>query len=147
MHSHMTRDEAQRLVQSFMRAQGQHLSPGLNPQGFGGVAMGEAQLYFEHVQDTGVLKCSGLIYRFRDAPRPGVIDGFRQEEKAGTDTGGGTVDFETESKSLFLSRSYTHIPAEKAFADDLMRLMQASVAWGGDVFERVASRVIDKKSK
>ncbi len=143
----MTRDEAQRLVQSFLRAHGESLSPGLNLQGFGGVAVGEAQLYFEHVSDTGELKCSGLIYRFRDPPRPGVLDGFRDEQKAGTDTGGGAVDFETESKSLFLSRRYASAPPEKVFADDMNRLMAASVAWGGDVFERVASRVIPSKAK
>lgn len=145
MQAPMTRDDAQRLVQSFMRSQGENLSPGLNPQGFGGAAIGEAQLYFEFVPDAGELKCSGLIYRFRDAPRPGVLDGFRAEEKAGTDTGGGTVDFEQESKSLFLSRTYTAAPPDTAFVADMTRLMKASVAWGHDVFERVAARVIPAK--
>ncbi|MBJ6763944.1 hypothetical protein JGU66_24495 [Myxococcaceae bacterium JPH2] len=142
----MTRDEAQRLVQTFLRAQGIHLSPGLSPSGVGGVSVGEAQLYFEHSSQTGGLKCSGLIYRFRESPRPGVLDGFRDEEKSGTDTGGGTVDFEPESKSLFLSRTYAAIPADKAFSDDLARLMKASLDWGGDVFERVASRVFPAKT-
>jgi hypothetical protein len=144
MQALMTRDEAQRLVQSFMRSQGESLSPGLNPQGFGGAAVGDAQLYFEFAE-SGELKCSALIYRFRDAPRPGVLDGFHDEQKAGTDAGGGVVDFEQESKSLFLSRTYTAAPAEKAFTDDMARLMKASLDWGGDVFERVASRVIPAK--
>lgn len=147
MQGPMTRDEAQRLVQSFMRAHGENLSPGLNPQGFGGAAVGEAQVYFEFVPDTGALKCSALIYRFRDAPRPGVLEGFREEEKAGTDTGGGAVDFEKESKSLFLSRAYTAAPADNAFTDDLARLMEASLAWGEDVFDRVATRVNAAKKK
>ncbi|NMO16724.1 hypothetical protein HPC49_23765 [Pyxidicoccus fallax] len=134
-------DEAQWLVQSFMRAHGENLSPGLNPQGFGGAAIGDAQLYFEFVPNTGELKCSALIYRFRDAPRPGVLEGFREEEKAGTDTGGGAVDFEQESKSLFLSRTYTAAPSNEAFKDDMTRLMNASLAWGEGVFDRVADKV------
>jgi hypothetical protein len=141
----MTSEEAQRLVQSFMRAQGEQLSPGLNPQGFGGIAKGDAQLYFEFVPTSGELKCSALIYRFRDAPRPGVLDGFRDEQKAGTDAGGGTVDFEKESKSLFLSRTYTTPPPEQSFELEMKRLMDASVTWGGPVFERVAARVIPAK--
>ncbi|WP_342374262.1 hypothetical protein NVS55_23145 [Myxococcus stipitatus] len=141
----MTRDEATQLVQSYMRAQGEHLSPGLNPNGLGGVAVGEAQLYFEHSSDTGALKCSALIYRFRDAPRPGVLDGFRDEQKAGTDAGGGTVDFEPESKSLFLSRSYPTAPIDLVFASEMSKLMAASLVWGHDVFERVASKVIPAK--
>jgi hypothetical protein len=147
MQAVMTIDEAQRLVQAFIRTQGEQLSPGLNPQGFGGLAKGEAQLYFEFIPTSGELKCSALIYRFRDAPRPGVLDGFRDEQKAGTDTGGGDVDFEPESKSLFLSRRYASVPEDKAFLDGMNRLMAASLDWGGDVFERVASRVIPSKAK
>lgn len=140
----MTRDDAQRLVQSFLRSLGQTQSPGLNPQGFGGVAVGDAQLYFEYHSDEQSLECSALIYKFRDTPKPGVLEGFQQEEKAGTDTGGGAVDFEPENKSLFLSRHYASAPAEPAFADDMKRLMQASTAWSDTVMERVATRVFGK---
>ena len=45
-------------------------------------------------------------------PKPGIIEGFQAEEKSGTDTGGGTVDYETENKSLFLSRTYTQAPPQ-----------------------------------
>ncbi|MFY1831684.1 type III secretion system chaperone [Myxococcus fulvus] len=141
----MTRDEATQLVQEYLRAQGVHLSPGLNPKGLGGVSVGEAQLYFEHSEDTGELKCSALIYRFRDAPRPGVLEGFRAEQAAGTDAGGGTVDFEPESKSLFLSRSYQTPPIDLVFASELSKLMAASLRWGSEVFERVAAKVIPAK--
>ncbi|WP_163999387.1 hypothetical protein [Pyxidicoccus caerfyrddinensis] len=141
----MNIEEAQRLVQAFMRTQGEQQSPGLNPQGFGGLAKGEAQLYFEFVPTSGELKCSALIYRFRDAPRPGVLDGFLAEEKAGTDTGGGKVDFEKESKSLFLSRTYGTVPPDQSFELGMNKLMAASLAWGGPVFERVAAKVIPAK--
>lgn len=140
----MTRDEAQHLVQSFFQAAGQTQSPGLNPQGFGGVSIGEAQLYFEYRSSEQALECSALVYKFRDAPKPGVLAGFEQEAKGGTDTGGGAVDYEPENKSLFLSRTYTSAPAEAAFAEDMKRLMKASLVWGDEVLERVASRVFGK---
>ena len=137
----MTREDAQRLVQSFLRALGQSQSPGLNPQGFGGVAVADAQLYFEYRTAEQALECSALIYKFRDAPKPGVIAGFEQEEKAGTDTGGGTVDYEPENKSLFLSRSYAEVPPVATFQEHMEQLMKASLQWSTEVLDRVASRV------
>jgi hypothetical protein len=140
----MTRDEAQRLVQSFMQAVEQP-SEGLNPQGFGGAMIGEAQLYFEYHDDTKALEASALVYKFRDAPKPGILEGFQAEEKAGTDTGGGTVDYEKENKSLFLSRTYAKAPQEPIFLDDMKRLMKASVHWADEVADRVSSRVFHPK--
>lgn len=136
----MTRDEAQRLVQAFMKSLGQP-SEGLNPQGFGGAVLGNAQLYFEYHSDKQVLEASALVYKFRDPPKPGVLEGFRAEEKSGTDTGGGAVDYEPENKSLFLSRTYSTVPQDAAFKEDMRRLTQASLVWGDEVLDRVASRV------
>ncbi|KFA88360.1 hypothetical protein [Archangium violaceum] len=139
----MTRDEAQRLVQAFMKSLGQ-ASEGLNPQGFGGAAVGNAQLYFEYHTDKQTLETSALIYKFRDPPKPGVLEGFRAEEKSGTDTGGGAVDYETENNSLFLSRTYASVPSEAAFREDMKRLTQASLVWSDEVMDRVASRVFKR---
>ncbi|PTL77321.1 type III secretion system chaperone [Vitiosangium sp. GDMCC 1.1324] len=139
----MTREEAQRLVQAFMKSLGQP-SEGLNPQGFGGVALGDAQLYFEYHADKQALETSALVYKFRDPPKPGVLEGFRAEEKSGTDTGGGAVDYEPENKSLFLSRTYSTVPQDAAFKEDMRRLAQASVVWGDEVLDRVASRVFKR---
>jgi hypothetical protein len=137
----MTREEAQRLLQTFMSAVGQPSSEGLNPQGFGGAMLGDAQLYFEYHSDKQELETSALIYKFREAPKPGVLEGFRAEEQSGTDTGGGKVDYEPENKSLFLSRTYATVPADAAFKQDMERLTQASLVWGDEVLDRVASRV------
>jgi hypothetical protein len=136
----MTRDEAQRLLQVFMQSIGQP-SEGLNPQGFGGAAIGDAQLYFEYHSDKQELETSALIYKFRDAPKPGVLEGFRAEEKSGTNTGGGVVDYEPENKSLFLSRTYATMPADAAFREDMRRLTEASLVWADEVMDRVATRV------
>ncbi|MFP2926340.1 type III secretion system chaperone [Pyxidicoccus sp. 3LG] len=137
----MTREEAQRLAQAFLAANGQPNSIGINPQGFGGIVVNDAQLYFEWHDQEQSLECSALIHKFRDAPKPGVLEGFQQEQKSGTDTGGGTVDYEPENKSLFLSRTYTQAPQQPIFNDDMKRLMKASLVWSGEVLGRVASRV------
>ncbi|WP_224249182.1 hypothetical protein [Hyalangium gracile] len=137
----MMRDEAQRLAQALLAATGNPDSPGLNPQGFGGVAVEGAQLYFEWHDKEQALECSALIYKFKDNPKPGIIEGFQQEEKAGTDTGGGKVDYETENKSLFLSRTYTQAPPHTAFIEDMKKLMKASLKWSDEVLDRVASKV------
>ena len=100
----MTREAAQRLVQGLLAAEGTPPSPGINPQGFGGLSAGGASLYFEWHEDTKALECSALVYRFHEPPKPGVLETFQAEEKEGTDTGGGTVDYEPENRSLFLSQ-------------------------------------------
>lgn len=137
----MTREEAQRLAQALLASTGNPDSPGLNPQGFGGVAIDKAQLYFEWHDKEQALECSALIHKFSGSPKPGIIEGFQQEQKSGTDTGGGTVDFETENKSLFLSRTYTQAPPQSSFIEDMKKLMKASIVWSDEVVERVATRV------
>lgn len=137
----MTREAARALVRWYLQTQGAGMSEGLNENGLGGTMVGSAQLYFEHHADTQVLECSALVYRFREDPKPGVIDGFQKEAQEGTDAGGGTVDFETENKSLFLSRNYAQMPSGAEFTKEMERLMEASLDWGTTVLDRVASRV------
>ncbi|ADO71505.1 hypothetical protein [Stigmatella aurantiaca] len=137
----LTRETAQRLVQSFIHSEGAPISPGLNAQGFGGLAAGGAQLYFEWHEETQALECSALVYRFREPPKPGVIAGFQAEEQEGTDTGGGTVDYEPENRGLYLTRTYAQVPEERTFAKEMRRLMKTSRKWNTEVLDRVASRV------
>ena len=147
----LTRERAQEFARWFARSQGAVLSPGLNPQGFGGVMMDGAQVYFEYHEDTQSLECSALVYRFHEPPKPGVLEGFEAEAREGTDTGGGSVDYERENRGLFLSRVYTQVPEGRDFSRDMKRLARASGVWGKDVLNRVASRVfhpeeLEKKS-
>jgi hypothetical protein len=139
--SPMTREAAQRLVQTFVRPEGPLQSQGLNQEGFGGIVLGGAQLYFEWHEDTKALECSALVYKFHEPPKPGVIETFQAEEKEGTDTGGGTVAYEPENRGLYLSRTYMQVPDERAFAKDMKKLMKASLTWSREVLDRVASRV------
>ncbi len=137
----MTRESAEGLTRWYARSQGAVLSPGLNPQGFGGIAIGGAQLYFEYHEEAQALECSALVYRFHEPPKPGVLEGFQAEAREGTDTGGGTVDYERENRGLYLSRTYSQVPDGHAFAREMKQLMKASLVWGDEVLDRVASRV------
>ncbi|RKG86668.1 hypothetical protein [Corallococcus terminator] len=137
----MTREAARQLVKWYLQSQGAGITEGLNEQGLGGMMNGEGQYAFEHIESPPSLKASALIYRFREPPKPGIIEGFRQQQEEGTDTGGGSVDFEPGSGSLFLSRTYTVMPDGREFARDLDRLGKASIVWGKDVLDRVAHKV------
>ncbi|WP_257451892.1 hypothetical protein [Archangium lipolyticum] len=137
----LTRESARELVAWYVRSEGAVLSPGLNEQGFGGIAIGGAQVYFEYHEETHSLECSALVYRFHEPPKPGVLEGFQAEAREGTDTGGGTVDYERENRGLYLSRVYTQMPQGNAFSKDMKRLAKASLVWGDEVLDRVASRV------
>jgi hypothetical protein len=141
----MTRQDAERLVQTLGRTFG--VETALNPTGFGGISVGESSLYFEFDEKAQTLECSALIYKFHDAPKPGIIEGFKAEEAAGTDTGGGKVDYEPENKGLFLSKTYSKTPDVAGFEKDMERLMEASRVWGDDVLDRVSTKVFhgDKK--
>jgi hypothetical protein len=88
-----------------------------------------------------------LIYKFRDDPRPGVVQAFKDEAEGKTaDTGGGTLEYEPENKGLYLSRSYNQRVSDDDFAHDLERLMIASEVYGNQVLDRVASRVLSQNS-
>jgi hypothetical protein len=142
----ITRDEAVRMIQRYFSANGLE-SPGLNENNLGGAAVGEYQIYFEYQPAKRALKCSALIYRFRDEPKPGVIEGFKAEEQTKTeDSGGGELEYEPVSKTLHLARTYSESVSEEEFATDLQRLMRASDAYGDQVLERVAARVFPSSS-
>lgn len=139
----MTRQEAEQLVTGLGKTYG--VSAELSPGGFGGLSVETASLFFEYSDATHALECSALVYKFHDAPKPGVIEGFSAEEAAGTDTGGGRVDYEPENKGLFLSRTYQQSPDPAAFLGEMKTLMKASLTWGEVVLPRVSERVFRAK--
>jgi hypothetical protein len=135
----MTQEEALKTVQIYFRSFGIE-SPGLNEKNLGGVANGEAQIYFEYRPAEELLKCSALIYKFQLEPKPGVIDQFKEEAQV-TDTGGGKLDYEAESRALCLSRSYCEPITEQQFARDLAGLIDARRVWSEEVLDRVAAKI------
>ncbi len=142
----ITRDEAIRMIQTYFKSHGVD-SPGLNEINLGGASVGEHQIYFEYRPTKRALKCSALIYKFRDDPKPGVIEGFKAEEEAKTaDTGGGVLEYEPMSKGLYLSRTYTDSVPDEEFAQDLKLLMRASEVYGSQVLEQVAAKVFTQNN-
>ena len=139
----MTRQEAEQLVSGLGKTYG--VKAELSPGGFGGLAVETASLFFEYSDASHALECSALVYKFHDAPKPGIIEGFTAEEAAGTDTGGGHVDYEPQNKGLFLSRTYQQSPDPGAFLGDMKTLMKASLTWGDVVLPRVSERVFHPK--
>lgn len=135
----MTRDQAILQLQTFFRSQGLE-SAGLNANDVGGMSVGDAQLAFEFVPAKGTLRCAALIYRFRAMPKAAVLDSFRAEEKAGTEAGGGVVEYDPIARAVFLSRSYAQPVEDATFRAELERLIDASRVWRTDIVPRVAER-------
>jgi len=135
----MTKQDAQRLVEAYGNHLGVHTT--LNAKGLGGLQVGMGSLYFEYDEKTQSLECSALVYKFSTPPKPGIIEGFKAEAAAGTDTGGGQVDYETENQGLFLSRTYSTVPALIAMDGDMKRLLAAAQEWGSSVLPRVSQKV------
>ena len=74
-----------------------------------------------------------------------MLEGFRWEEANGTPTGGGVIDYQAESRGLYLSRTYVPAPDAATFDRELRRLLDASRAWTAEVVGRVASRVFSPR--
>ena len=142
----MNRDDAVRMIRGFFKSHGLD-TPGLNESNLGGASIGDYQVYFEYEPANRTLKCSALVYRFRHEPKPGVIEGFEAEgEEKTADTGGGILEYQPASKGLFLTRSYTDAVSDEEFAEDLKRLLKASLVYGNQVLDRVAGKVFTQNT-
>ncbi len=133
----LTRDEAEAMLRSLAGTEG-----GAAFFGGGGVAalmLGVAELFFEYDAARGSLSCGALVYRFRKAPRPGVLQTFFEEAGA-AGAGGGALVYREETRSLLLSRSYFEAADGEEFAREMKRLAAASLGWGAELLERVATR-------
>jgi len=128
----MTRSDAIRLVKALFAAI-QMDSPGLNEQGFGGVMLPDADLYFEH-QSEGALVCYGRIYEFAKDAEPAVLDAL---QAAGQRLPSSLrVDYVPENRRLFLARTYSDVVEEKAFVEQMLELAKTTAAWSQDVLPR-----------
>ena len=143
----MTREEAERLVRALLDAHGARgAAPVFGTAGVAGVMLGAAELFFEYEPGAQALACGALVYRFRDEPRPGVLESFFEAEKeergARADAGGGgALAYRKETRALLLGRTYTAAVPVEEFVRDMKRLAEASLRWAEEVAERVASRV------
>jgi hypothetical protein len=131
----MTRDEAESMLRALAGADSG--APLFDGGDVAGLMLGTAELFFEYDAARGSLECGALVYRFRSAPRPGVLEDFFEE--AGGAAGGALV-YHEETRALLLSRTYFEATPGEEFARDIKRLAAASLGWGAEVLERVASR-------
>lgn len=131
----MTREEAESLLRALAGTESG--APRFGEGDVTGVMLGLAALYFEYDAGRGTLSCGALVYRFRNAPRPGVLEDFLKETRG---AGGGALIYREETCALLLSRTYSEAPPIEEFAGDMKRLAAASLGWGAELLERVASR-------
>lgn len=132
----MTREEAESMLRGLAGA-GSAGVPRFGAGDVTGVMLGPAALYFEYDAARGALTCGALVYRFRNAPRPGVLEDFLEENRG---AGGGTLVYREETCALLLSRTYFAAAPAEVFAEEMKSLAAASLGWGSELLERVASR-------
>jgi len=137
----MTRNDAIRLVKGLFAAC-ETESPGLNEQGFGGIMLPDADLYFEH-QSEGALVCYGRIYEFRKDAEPAVLEALRAEGKSLPP--GVRVEYVPETRRLFLARTYDNVIDEKGFLEQMAELARLTAIWGGDVLSLAFDAARTKK--
>ncbi|HEV2861536.1 MAG TPA: hypothetical protein VGX48_11050 [Pyrinomonadaceae bacterium] len=131
----MTRDEAEAMLRALVGNVACELP--LRGGGVAGVMLGTAELFFEYDAGRGALACGALVYRFRREPRPGVLEAFFEE---GRGAGAGCLVYREETRSLLLTRTYFEAAPGEEFEREMKRLAAASLGWGAEVLERVASR-------
>lgn len=142
----MTRDDAERLLRSLFDAYGLSAGRVFDGKDVAGVMLGEAELFFHYEPERRSLWCGALVYRFRAAPRPGLLEAFFDEEESlnAPGDGDGTLEYREETRSLLLARTYETPPASDEFADDVRRLASASLVWARETVSRIASGGRDK---
>lgn len=134
----MTRDEAESMLRALA-------GDGTAARFFGGgdvagLMLGAAELFFEYDAERGALACGALVYRFRSEPRPGVLEAFFEEAGGACAATGGALVYREETRALLLSRTYFEAAPAEEFAREMKRLAAASLGWGAEVLERVATR-------
>ena len=131
----MTKEEAESMLRALAGAG--NMTSRFGEGDVTGLMLGPAALYFEYDAARGALTCGALVYRFRARPRPGVLEDFLEENRG---AGGGALVYREETRALLLSRTYFETAPARVFAEDMKRLAAASLGWGSELLERVASR-------
>jgi len=138
----MTRADAIRLVRALFAAY-ETESPGLNEQGFGGIMLPDADLYFEHQTPAECLICYGRIFEFRKEVEPALLDALQAEGQSLPP--GLRVEYVPETRRLFLARTYNEVVEEKAFVEQMLALAQTTATWSNDVLSRAFETARTKK--
>jgi hypothetical protein len=135
----MTREQAKQQIEAFFRRLGITASF-FEDKNFAKAAIGESVIGFEFDAASGGLSARALIYRFRQKPKPVMLDAIFAEEKTAA-TGGGSLRFDNEEMSLFLERAFTEKISDEEFYDAVNRLAQASLVWSGQLLQKIAEKI------
>lgn len=135
----MTRNECESLLAGFFARFGK-TDFALSSSETVKTNIGEAILGFEFNNDLQVLECQAHIYRFRQKPRPEILAEIKHAEENGADTGGGKIDFNSQSLTLSLIRTYSESVSPPEFLSQMQQLAAASLLWSGTILNRVADR-------
>jgi hypothetical protein len=137
----MTRDEAAHLVKAFFEAYGVD-GPAFDERDACGAMLGASELFFEYQPERQSLKSLALVYRFRAEPKEQILNALKREATTkAADTGGGALEYQPENLGLYLRRTYENSVAAGEFNEEIKRLAAASLVWGNEILDRVASRV------
>lgn len=141
----MTREQAVDLLESLYRSIGKDNAILKPDHILYASKSGTALIAFNYDAEKKALTCRAEIYLFHREPLPGLIEGFRDEEKTGTATGGGELEYVASNRGLYLRRVYTKPVDREIFATEMRELGEAGLRWGRDVFDRVNARVRARK--
>lgn len=136
----MTLEEAQRLIAAHLEAHGGR-PVGLNPDGVAGALVEGEQLLFEYREATKTLRTAAFVYRWRGWPAPGLLEALHEEAGRGA-TGGGSLEYAPERKTLSLVREYSAPPPAQRFEQEQAALRAACTRWREELFARVAERAV-----
>ncbi|MEO6589453.1 MAG: hypothetical protein ABIP06_09130 [Pyrinomonadaceae bacterium] len=135
----MTRSEVKKQLEAFFRKLGITASF-FEDKNFAKATIGEALIGFEFVENESVLKAQALIYRFRNAPNPIVIEALFAEQQ-NADTGGGKLNFDTGDFSLYLEKIFNEKISGEKFYEQLNHLAQTSLLWSSEILPQIAESV------
>jgi len=129
----MTRNEAQTLIDDYLRRHGLPPVP-LSPVHLGGVDWLGGCLWFEWAPETGHLLWWAKIHNLRaEMDHTPLLQALEAAVAAGEDTGGGQLVWHGPSRGFFLRKIVTEYPTDPARRDALVaevdRLAEAGLRW------------------
>lgn len=131
----MKKEEAINLIKAFFTSRDFPLNSFNSENNHFQTMFDESIVAFNFRDD--VLICSSLIYEFQRIPKAKVLAEIEAEanlEKRGT------VKFEEENRTLYISKEFAEVIEEEDFINKINLLIDASKNWSNEVLDRVASK-------
>lgn len=134
----MTKTQAEKQLETFFRRLGIKASF-FKDKNFVIANVGEVVLGFEFIENEEKLKTKALIYRFRNAPKPEILNAIFAEASEAI-SGGGQIFFDKNELSLFLEKDFTENLDTDIFRKQVNILAQASLFWSNRKLRQIAEK-------